>query len=130
MSLRVGMVIFPENNPSFKWVVFAKLLDLLRCFHEKWIKNHTETVYLEFFMPNVSCSWWKFKRCNGFFLNIFCSRNKTRQFFEARWRLTEIFSYDENAGSEQIYPLLDDVESADEDDIDNLMNYSDAEFIA
>ena len=40
------------------------------------------------------------------------------------------FHIDKNASSEQIYALLDDVESADEDDIDNLMNYSDAEFIA
>ena len=29
---------------------------------------------------------------------------------------------DENASSEQIHALLDDVESADEDDIENLMN--------
>ena len=29
------------------------------------------------------------------------------------------FHIDENASSEQIYALLDDVESADEDDIDN-----------
>ena len=36
----------------------------------------------------------------------------------------------ENASSEQILALLDDVESADEDDIDNLMNDSDTEFIA
>ena len=36
----------------------------------------------------------------------------------------------ENASSEQIYALLDDVGSADEDDIDNLMNDSDTEFIA
>ena len=40
------------------------------------------------------------------------------------------FHIDENASSEQIYALLDDVESADEDDIDNLMNDSDTEFIA
>ena len=32
--------------------------------------------------------------------------------------------------SKQIYALLDDVESADEDEIDNLMNGSDTEFIA
>ena len=51
-------------------------------------------------MPNVSCSWWKVKRYNGFFLNV------------------------------QIYDLLDDVGSADEDDIDNLMNDSDTKFIA
>ena len=38
------------------------------------------------------------------------------------------FHIDKNASSEQIYALLDDVESADEDDIDNLMNDSDAEF--
>ena len=40
------------------------------------------------------------------------------------------FHIDENAGSEQIYALLDDTESADEDDIDNLMNNSHTEFIA
>ena len=40
------------------------------------------------------------------------------------------FHIDENASGEQIYALLDDVESADEDDIDNLMNGSDTEFIA
>ena len=41
-----------------------------------------------------------------------------RQFFEARWWLTveRYFHIDENASSEQIYPLLDDVESADEDE--------------
>ena len=32
--------------------------------------------------------------------------------------------------SEQIYGLLDDIESADEDDINNLMNDSDTVFIA
>ena len=36
----------------------------------------------------------------------------------------------ENASSEQILALLDDVESADEDDIDNLMNDSDTELIS
>ena len=40
------------------------------------------------------------------------------------------FHIDENASSEQIYDLLDDVGSADEDDIDNLMNDSDTKFIA
>ena len=35
MSLRVGMVIFQENNPSFKLVVFAASWELLRCSHEK-----------------------------------------------------------------------------------------------
>ena len=40
------------------------------------------------------------------------------------------FHFDENASSEQIYALLDDAESANEDDIDNLMNDSDTEFIA
>ena len=40
------------------------------------------------------------------------------------------FDIDENTSSEQIYASLVDVESADEDDIDNLMNDSDAEFIA
>ena len=40
------------------------------------------------------------------------------------------FYIDENAISEQIYALLDDVENADKDEIDNLMNYSDTAFIA
>ena len=40
------------------------------------------------------------------------------------------FHIDENASSEQMYALLDDVESADEDDIDNLMNDSDIEFMS
>ena len=40
------------------------------------------------------------------------------------------FHIDKNASSEQIYALLDDVESADEDDIDNLMNNSYIKFIA
>ena len=40
------------------------------------------------------------------------------------------FYIDENASSEQIYSLLDDVESDHKNDIDNLMNDSDTEFIA
>ena len=40
------------------------------------------------------------------------------------------FHIDENASSEKPFPLLDDVESAYEDDIDNLMNDSDTEFLA
>ena len=39
------------------------------------------------------------------------------------------FHVNENASSEQIYALLDDVGRADEEDIDNLMNDSDTEFI-
>ena len=40
------------------------------------------------------------------------------------------FHIDRKASSKQKYVLLDDVESADEDDIDNLMNDSDTGFIA
>ena len=40
------------------------------------------------------------------------------------------FHIDENAIDEQIYTLLNDVESADEDNIDTLINDSDTEFIA
>ena len=40
------------------------------------------------------------------------------------------FHIDKNAGSKQIYTLLDDVERDDKEYIDNFMNYSDAEFIA
>ena len=39
------------------------------------------------------------------------------------------FHVDENASSGEIYALLDDVESADEDDKDNLMNDPDTEFV-
>ena len=38
------------------------------------------------------------------------------------------FHIDENASSKEIYALLDDVESADEDGIDNLINDSDTAF--
>ena len=40
------------------------------------------------------------------------------------------FHIDKNASSEQIYALLDDVHSDDQDDIDKLMNDTDTEFIA
>ena len=40
------------------------------------------------------------------------------------------FHIDENASSEEVYALLDNVEIADKDKIDNLMNDSDTEFIA
>ena len=40
------------------------------------------------------------------------------------------FLIDKLANSEQTYALLDNVESADEDDKDNLINDSDTEFIA
>ena len=40
------------------------------------------------------------------------------------------FHIDEKASTEQIYALIDDVEIADEDDIDNSMNDSGTEFIA
>ena len=40
------------------------------------------------------------------------------------------FHIDENASSEQIDASSDDVESADKDGIENLMNYPDTEFIA
>ena len=40
------------------------------------------------------------------------------------------FHNEENASSEQIYALLDGVESDDKNEIENLMNGSDTEFIA
>ena len=40
------------------------------------------------------------------------------------------FHIDKNASNEQVYALLGDVETAGEDDIDNVMNDSDIEFIA
>ena len=40
------------------------------------------------------------------------------------------FHIHKNASSEQMYDLLDDVESTDENEINSLMNDSDTEFIA
>ena len=42
----------------------------------------------------------------------------------------DIFYIDKNASSEQIYTLLDEVESANENKIEKLMNDSDTELIA
>ena len=70
-------------------------------------------------MPNVIFSWSKVKRCNDFFLNVLDVLKGRKRYFHI----------DENASSEQIYALLDDVESAEEDEIDNLMNDSGTEFI-
>ena len=57
---------------------------------------------------------------------LFSNQSKTVFWGEmvtnARKRYSDI---DENASSEQIYALLDDVESAGQDDMDNLMNGSD-----
>ena len=55
---------------------------------------------------------------DGFFLNIFSSQNS---FFTGKMATNgtkRYFHIDENATSEQICVLLDDVESADEDDIE------------
>ena len=131
MSLRVGMVIFQENNPSFKWVVFAALWELLRCSNEKWIKNHTETVYLVVFHAEFELQLAKSQKMQWFFSKyaLFSKQNRTVYWggiaVNSRKRY---FHIDENASTEQIYALLD-VKSADEDDIDNLMNDSDTEFI-
>ena len=62
---------------------------------------------------------------------LFSKQNKTA--FRGEMAINSrkrYFHIDENASSEQIYALLDDVESADEDDIDNLMNDSDTESLA
>ena len=62
---------------------------------------------------------------------LFSKQNQTvfwgKMVTNGRKRYLHIY---ENASSEQILALLDDVESADEDDIDNLMNDSDTGFIA
>ena len=61
---------------------------------------------------------------------MFSKRNKT--VFQARWRLTvekDTFILTKTLEGNK-YALLDDVESADEDDGDNLMNDSDTEFVA
>ena len=67
-----------------------------------------------------------------FSLNIFLfSKQKKTVFWgeiatNGRKRYFHIY---ENTSSEQIHALLDDVESADENDIDNLINDSDVELI-
>ena len=81
MSLRVGMVIFQEKNLSFKWVVFAKSLELVRCSHEKWIKNHTETVYLENFHADCELLLVKVLKKLSFFKYILFSKQKKAVFW-------------------------------------------------
>ena len=84
-------------------------------------------------MPNVSCSWWKVKRYNGFFSKyiLFSKQNKTDFWDEMATNVRKrYFHIDKNATSEQIYALLDNVESTDEEDMGNLMNDSDSELIA
>ena len=62
---------------------------------------------------------------------LFLKQNKTVFWSEmATNGRKRYFHIDENASSEQIYTLLDDVESAGKDGIDNLMNDSDSEHIA
>ena len=59
---------------------------------------------------------------------LFSKRNKTVFWGEIATNGRKIyFHIDKNASSEQIYPLVDDVESADEDGIDNLVNDFDTE---
>ena len=61
---------------------------------------------------------------------MFAKQNKTVLWDEVATNgRKRYFNIDENASTEQIYALLDDVESPDEDYIDNLMNDSDTEFI-
>ena len=62
---------------------------------------------------------------------ILLSKQKKKFFWgkiATNWR-KRCFRIDKSASSEQIYDLLDDVASGDEDDIDNLINESDTEFI-
>ena len=62
----------------------------------------------------------------------FRSRNKVRQFFEARWRITverDIFILIETLIVTNIC-FIRWYKTADKDDIDNLMNDSDTKFIA
>ena len=52
--------------------------------------------------------------------------------YEVRWRLKlgkKYFKIDENISSEQIYALLDNVDSDNEEETDNFINDSDAWFI-
>ena len=61
---------------------------------------------------------------------MFTKQNKTVLWDEVATNgRKRYFNIDENASTEQIYALLNDVESPDEDYIDNLMNDSDTEFI-
>ena len=62
---------------------------------------------------------------------LFSKQNKTVFWGEIATNGRKIyFHIDKNASIEQIYALLDEVESADQDGIDNLVNDFDTEFIA
>ena len=127
MSLRLGKVIFQKNNPAFKWVVFAASWELLRCSYEKRIKNHTEAVYLEVFHAESELQLKKMSKD----AILFSRQSKTVLWGEMVTNSRKIYFHtDENASSEQIYSLFDDVESADKDDTYNLIDNSDTEFIA
>ena len=81
----------------------------------------------------MSCSWWETKSYNGFFSKyiFFLKKNKTVSSGEMTTnRRKRYFNIDENISSKQLYALLGNVESDDEDDIDKSINDSDTEFIA
>ena len=112
---------------------FCKIVGTFEMLHEKWIKNHTGTVCLEVLYAECELQLvkiWKMQwLCSKYIL--FLKQNKTVFWGEmATNGRMRYFHIGENTSNEQIYALIDDVESADEDDIDNLMNDFDNEFIA
>ena len=103
MSLRMEMVIFQENNPSFKWVVFATSWELLRGSHEKWIKNHTKTVSLEVFHTDCGLQLVKSQKIQWVFSKyiLFSKQNKTVFWWEMATNVrNRYFHIDENVSSE------------------------------
>ena len=100
-ELACGMPIFKKPSYIISWVY------IMNVYNEKWIKYHTDLFFKKFLKQNKI--FWDQKATNG---------------------RKRYFHIDKNAGSKQIYTLLDDVERDDKEYIDNFMNYSDAEFIA
>ena len=67
MSLKVGIVIFQEINPSFNIVVFAASWKLLEYSHKKVIKNHAKTVYLDMFYAECELELLKSQKIQWLF---------------------------------------------------------------
>ena len=75
----VGVEIFQENNPSSKWVIFTASQELVRWSHEKGIKNHAETVYLEVSHAHCELCLVKSQKMQWLFSKyiLFSKENKT-----------------------------------------------------
>ena len=60
---------------------------------------------------------------------MLCNGDKTTNEVRETWLLTKINILISSLSSDEIYALLDSIESDEEEDIENLMNDSDTEFV-